>query len=251
MISSLDDMDNEIPDLLDWLRSNVQVEKVMSRSEAGKYAAEQRWKNHAKMVDPVRVLDSKYQKVADRINAGLQSLTEAGFQIGDIKTDKDHARFRNMYVQFNDFFEQQSELWRETKGEQGKQFPSHSYMGLRLIGRIVTVVPDLPSKNERLLVVHDGSVIAGAARALIYINNKTKLKTMSIEYMGSAQLVKGVGSAMYGELLKWGASQGVEAVELDPLDGAKSFWQSEMGMIWDGSDMIYADTQIGMIEELK
>jgi hypothetical protein len=47
MIGSLDDMDDAIPDLLDWLRFNVEFEKAKfsSRSEAGKYAAHIRWMN--------------------------------------------------------------------------------------------------------------------------------------------------------------------------------------------------------------
>ena len=51
MIGSLDDMDDAIPDLLDWLRSNVEFEKAKfsSRSEAGKYAAHIRWMNQRGM----------------------------------------------------------------------------------------------------------------------------------------------------------------------------------------------------------
>jgi hypothetical protein len=51
MIGSLDDMDDAMPDLLDWLRSNVEFEKAKfsSRSEAGKYAAHIRWMNQRGM----------------------------------------------------------------------------------------------------------------------------------------------------------------------------------------------------------
>ncbi len=224
--------------------------KAMSRSEAGKYAAEQRWKNHAKKEDVVRVLDPQYQKVADRINAGLQSLTEAGFQIENIESDEDHARVRDMYVKFRDFFEQQSELWRETKGEQGKQFPSRTYQGLNMIKKAM-VMSGKTSSFNRVIVAHDNGVIAGAAHATIAKRSASGRKTMTINYMGSSQVVKGVGSAMYGDLLKWGASQGVEEFELVPLDEAQSFWQGEMGMIWTGGEMVYADSKIGMIGALK
>ena len=81
--------------------------------------------------------------------------------------------------------------------------------------------------------------------------------------MGSVPLLahKGIGAALYGEILKWGKSKGAETYIAGALPGSQSFWQ-EMGMtpatsntasfrMADLIPMEYRDDEINMIDELK
>lgn len=254
MIGSLNDMDNEIPDLLDWLRSNISLDKAMSRSEAGKYAAEQRWKNHAKRVDPVRVLEPKYQEIADRINAGTKAVTDAGMTIEIISSTKDRERMQELYKKFQEFTaDRQTTVYENQKdGEEGTKLLNRTLAGLSLMYSALRIgKPKDYVTGATTFVIHDGSLMAGAALADIEID-KNGEKRISIWVMGSSHIVEGAGSAMYGAILKWGALQGVTSVSLQPADDARTFWQTKMGMMPEGlHDAIYSDSQIGMIGELK
>jgi hypothetical protein len=152
-----------------------------------------------------------------------------------------------MHTKFKDFVVEQRNLWRDTKGKEGKYFSDRTISGLQLM----TTSIKRGATRGTTIVVHDGSLVAGAALAHIQTNSMADGKPMSIWLMGSAHIVEGAGSAMYGALLKWGQSQGVTSIELDPLPDAKTFWQTKMRMIWTGEEMVYSDSKIGMIGALK
>jgi hypothetical protein len=217
--------------------------KAMSRSEAGRYAAEQRWKNHAKKEDVVRVLDPRYQKVADRINAGTKSVTDAGFRIDLIMDQESYSEALEAHNKTR------HALIAKVKADNDWKVRD----GFELIDKIFKwnqSPPKIDPENSRqkyIIAVWDKDVLAGAVSINVYPSQKKAY----LDMMGSTQVVKGAGSAMYGHILKWGKSIGIKEYILSPLDTAKSFWSGEMGMLWDGSNMVYADDQIQMIGALK
>jgi len=218
-------------------------EKAMSRSEAGKYAAEQRWKNHAKKVKPVRVLEPKYQTVADRINAGTKSVTDAGFRISILTEIEPYQEAHNAY------WTTRHAIIGKARKDGNTQVTDGLYMIDEAFGsRIIPQKIEPENKTQRyVFAIWNGDILAGAVSVRFY----KETQRLFLENMGSTQVVKGAGSAMYGAVLKWGKTMGVKEYALQPMETARSFWQTQMGMFWDGANMIYSDGRVGMIGELK
>jgi len=200
------------------------------RSEAGRYAANQRWKGRtvAEKPAPKSMLSADQKIAVAKINKAMKYVESKGFR----------------YVVLNGTqikeIEQANENWirQKTKhikagkeaGLDGQAMEDLSF-GLQYIGGAFGSMntSKLSSAEELHMLIDDKGLIAAASSTssnpLPTPNSDGSYrKVMKIDLMGSTKIVKGAGSALYGNIVKHHAQNDGFSIGMDIADTGYSFW---------------------------
>lgn len=249
----------------DLLFSDDAFEKASfggDRSEAGRYAANIRWQGNVKGEGKPSVnLSADQLKAIAKINEATKYVTSKGFSVekfngADGKKSKELA---NAYYKQEDLTLKKRneesletlrnrpkrkdydsfEAWQKASAKfDEKDLPSaRARQGRFVIREILErtnynseqLSSEVAPRYSDIYVLRDSKgVIAavGNATTTTLSNGET---TMQIDYIGSAQVLKGAGSALWGAMIKSHSLQNGYSIGFDVADDAFSFW-STMGL---------------------
>ena len=214
-------------------------------------------------------IDEKYTKVSNRINESKSFMQAMELDIVHIKDEQELDDLRAIWDKTKKEVNALKKEMKDIGGEDEKEF-KEEYKNFNDASRMIDKALDVnylsPYERSRgtqsqveHFAIHDKNFIGGVAS----VRWNPEYKTVIVDFMGSVPLLahKGIGAALYGEILKWGKSKGAETYIAGALPGSQSFWQ-EMGMTpvtsntagFRMSDLIpmeYRDDEINMIDELK
>lgn len=212
----------------------IEMRKVSfsgNRSEAGRYAANVRWQNNIK--DEKNKGDSKKSLLAQSILEANESLKKAGVTIRVIKiTKRDTKESRKL----RDLIEKSANLMRKNKNfapltEEYWFFEAVNLMKSSVefadYGEYNYKSPD--PAGDFVILAEKGGLIVGAMK-FRPDNLKEEFKDRgvgTIPSAGSFKVAKGVGTAMFGEVLKIAAKTGSGAIRIEALSTAEEFWKSQ------------------------
>lgn len=192
------------------------------RSAAGRYAAEQRWKNHKKKEEE-RIGRGAKSPLAQSIIEANKSLKEAGLTVRIIKITKRDTKLSKRlqksveraekiigksknfapFTQERWFFEAVNLMMDSTEFE---DYGEYNYRN-----------PD--PTGHYVIVVEKGNLIVGAMR---YAPNRGEIPAA-----GSLRVAKGVGTAMFGEVIKIASKTKATQIKIEALDTAEGFWKAQ------------------------
>ena len=216
-------------------------------------------------------IDEKYTKVSNRINESKSLMQAMELDIVRIKDEQEMDDLRAIWDKTKKEVNALKKEMKDIGGEDEKEF-KEEYKNFNDASRMIDKALDVnylsPYERSRgwktqsqveHFAIHDKNFIGGVAS----VRWNPEDKTVIVDFMGSVPLLahKGIGAALYGEILKWGKSKGAETYIAGALPGSQSFWQ-EMGMtpatsntasfrMADLIPMEYRDDEINMIDELK
>jgi hypothetical protein len=198
------------------LRKSVQVDAMVAaalkkasfggdRSAAGRYAAEQRWKNHQKKETPsTETKTSPPNEITQRLVAAQSDLNAKGY------TTKRYAKGETFNS--DEVFKQMGEkLYNPKISDRARE-------GLMMMFQAIRRFEDSP--NTILITVEkDGEVVGASVLEIPPDSDKAELV-----YAGSTAEVKGTGSAMFADVIKTVASA-EKRLFLKSVDDAYDFWK--------------------------
>lgn len=196
------------------------------RSAAGRYAAEQRWKNHNKKEEERKGRGAK-SPLAQSIIEANESLEKAGLTVRVMKiTKRDTELSKRLqksvqraakivgksknfapFTQERWFFEAVNLMKSSVEFE---DYGEYNYRSASPAGQFV-------------IVVEKGNHIVGAMR---YDPKIVQARGGVIPTAGSLRVAKGVGTAMFGEVIKMAAKMKVPAIKIEALNTAEGFWKA-------------------------
>jgi len=243
-IESLDDLDEGG---LGELFRQMQMEDFIKasfggdRSAAGRYAAQQRWKNHKKSEKDKKSVS--LAAVAERINNATAYIDTAGMEIQHFRNNT-QGFDRSVEIsrkRANKTFEKILSLQYPDKRNPNKVYsdsdpreplPEKFRLGALMIEKALN-----PSNTtDGVIVVGEDKinsdlVVAGAASYRLF-QTQSKGAVLVFDYAGSYGVIRGVGSALLGRVTQIASSKNAELI-LGSLKGAVSFWE-EQGFKNDG-----------------
>jgi GNAT superfamily N-acetyltransferase len=205
------------------------------RSAAGRYAAEQRWKNHKKKEEDKKGRGDR-SPLAQSIIEANESLAKAGCTVRTIEITKRDSelsqRLRDsLRKSYRKVVQKIAELDEETPEENPLWVESaHNLMDKSIYFDDTEYNYRNPDPvGQFIILVEKNNLIVGAMRYKPD-NLKEEFKDKEageISYAGSFRVAKGIGTAMFGEALKIAAKTGTGAIKIEALDTAKGFWESQ------------------------
>jgi hypothetical protein len=222
------------------LRKSVQVDAMVAaaikkasfggdRSAAGRYAAEQRWKNHQKKEDDKKGRGAK-SPLAQSIIEANESLSKAGMTVRTIEITK---RDSELSQRLRDSLRKSYRKVVQKIAELDEDTPEENPLWVEQAHNLMekSIYFDDTEYNYRnpdpvgqyIILVEKGNQIVGAMR----YNPYSKGMEGEIPYAGSFRVTKGIGTAMFGEALKIAAKTGTGAIKIEALDTAEGFWKSQ------------------------
>ena len=207
------------------------------RSEAGRYAANQRWKGRTSTEKPApKSMLSEDQKVAvGKINKAMKYTESKGFRYVVLNG----TQVKEIKEAYDNWISQEAKHVEagEAAGLHGQAYANliagHQYIrtSLELINTGAhpsNPKPQPPSEELHLLIDDKGIIAAVANTSSNPLPNPESdgsfRKTMAINYMGSTGIVKGAGSALYGNIVKHHAQNKGFSVSMDIADTGFQFW---------------------------
>ena len=201
------------------------------RSAAGKYAAEQRWKNHQKKEEDKKGRSNK-SPLAQSILEANESLKKAGLTIRVIEITK---RDTELSKRLENSIQQSATIIRKSKNFAPLTQERWFYEAVNLMKS--SVYFEDTEYNHRnpdpvgqfIILVEKGNLIVGAMRfdpGRLREEYKHEQEG-AIPSAGSLRVVKGVGTAMFGEAIKIAARTGSGKIKIEALNTAESFWKSQ------------------------
>jgi predicted GNAT family N-acyltransferase len=234
------------------------------RSAAGRYAAEQRWKNHQKKEDDKKGRGAK-SPLAQSIIEANESLSKAGMTVRTIEITK---RDSEVSKRLADSVTKSAE--KISKKLFGSDFPERWFVEAFSLMKSSVDFEDYGEYNYRnrdpkgdfVIVVEKGNQIVGAMR---FVPDSVKeeykhLQEGKIPTAGSFRVAKGIGTAMFGEALKLAAKTGTGKIKIEALDTAEDFWKAQGFQRVEGAKLkenstydmtIDADTVQALVKEIS
>lgn len=199
------------------------------RSAAGRYAAEQRWKNHQKKEEDKKGRGNK-SPVAQSILEANESLKKAGISVRVIEIDNSGSQeMKNLSKKLETRIEKSVAIIRKTKDFAPMTEERWFYEAANLMRASVKVQEDtLMPRKVFIIIAEKGGAIVGAMRFVpdSLVEESKHLQEGEIPSAGSLRVAKGVGTAMFGEALKLAARTGTGKIRIEGLDTAETFWKS-------------------------
>jgi len=208
-----------------------------SRSEAGRYAANQRWKGHVKRVSEASV-DPAIQEWASRINDAEASLKAAGFETSVATTAMNRAEEGTFFswqreklkkLESKKYFRNRKAKMKDMSFARGQKadYELHLEMSQLMMDKSV----DPLNGKFAVVVIEDKSDIAGAgAYGFDFERDKyggyaSEPRAVEFQLAGSSGVAKGAGTAIFGRVVRAAAEKGLP-IYLEPLGGtnATKFW---------------------------
>lgn len=220
------------------LRALYSLEKASfggDRSSAGRYAAEQRWKNHQKKEEEKKGRGDK-SPLAQSIIEANESLAKTGFTVRTVEITKRDSEvsqrlkdsLRKSYYKVVKKIAESDEddvdenpLWVES---------AHNLMEKSIYFEDTEYNYRNPDPvGQFIILVEKNNLIVGAMRYdPKYVKEEFKDEQVGeILYAGSFRVAKGIGTAMFGEALKIAAKTGTGAIKIEALNTAEGFWKSQ------------------------
>ena len=200
------------------------------RSAAGKYAAEQRWKNHQKKEEDKKGRSNK-SPLAQSIIEANESLKKAGITVRVIEMDNSGSEeMQQLSEKLRIKIEKSAKIISKSKNFAPLTQERWFFEAVNLMKASVKVQDDnLMPRKVFIVVAEKGNAIIGAMR---YVPDSFKeeakhLQEGEIPSAGSLRVVKGVGTAMFGEAIKIAARTGSGKIKIEALNTAESFWKSQ------------------------
>jgi len=201
------------------------------RSEAGRFAANQRWKNHQKKEDDKKGQSNK-SPVAQSILEANESLKKAGLTVRVMEITK---RDTELSQRLTNSIEKSATIIRKSKNF--APFTQERWFSEAVNLMKSSVYFEDTEYNYRnpdpvgqfIILVEKGKAIVGAMRFApdSFLEGFKHLQEGEIPSAGSLRVVKGVGTAMFGEALKIAARTGTGKIKIEALNTAESFWKSQ------------------------
>lgn len=207
------------------LRALYSLEKASfggDRSAAGRYAAEQRWKNHQKKEEEKKGRGDK-SPLAQSIIEANESLAKAGCTVRTIQiTKRDTELSKTLQLSVEKVHDKVSKTLDDTddlvltfrraknlmtKAVEFEDYGEYNYRNRQVAG-------------DYIILVEKGGQVVGAMR---YIPSQS---VGEIPYAGSFRVAKGAGTAMFGEALKIAAKTGNGSIKIEAVTSAEGFWKS-------------------------
>jgi len=236
------------------------IEKAMSRSEAGRYAAEQRWKNHAKQETPVSP-----NKLSDNLKTQINLVGQAMENVramGVVTQSYVHEDLNKVEVK-----KLKDELLAiDKKIERAEKFGwSNATLrgneAVRLAHLAIDEMAKTPSeynlergKDELLISRDSDGNLVGLAMTFTthieftqqsYMENEQSSQTrqlkgaaLSLEFLVSFQTVKGMGRALFGEVIKKSLGKNILFTQLEATDYSKDYWE-QVGFRADPNSLVH------------
>ena len=197
------------------------------RSAAGRYAAEQRWKNHQKKEDDKKGRGAK-SPLAQSIIEANESLKKAGLTIRSVKITK---RDTQLSKRLQKSVERAAKIIGKSKNFAPFTQERWFFEAVNLM-RSSVEFEDYGEYNYRnpspvgqyLIVVEKGNLIVGAMR---YDPRVVQQRGGVIPTAGSLRVAKGVGTAMFGEAIKLAAKMEISKISIEALNTAEGFWKAQ------------------------
>jgi len=238
------------------LRALYSLEKASfggDRSAAGRYAAEQRWKNHRKAnakTEPV--MAPGFRKELVRIGDAMKSVEAVGVsyrrypdllskeQVKELKKEIKHLE--RQADRLNKKLDDPNSDYSEKDRQRLVRALSRTYEACRLAEMAVEGMQKAPYDKrfkQELIVARDRhGNLAGMMMVMTGTQEFTDLmvmsgrnsqesvtgKSMEITFLVSFQTEKGMGSALFGKALKDAAGKNVVQIWLEWTDQSKPFW---------------------------
>ena len=232
-----------------------------NRSEAGRYAANIRWQGQRGESKPSVNLSDDQLKAIAKINEATEYVKLKGFTV-----DKFNGSNYGKSEELRNAFGEQAEIvrkkntssylnemksepkrknydslkaYRKAYGEWEKKYEleGRARSGRMLIAEILQTTNHEPmelsseeaSMYADVYVLRDSKGLVAAVGKAFTSTISTGETTMLIEFIGSAQILKGAGSALWGAMVKSHAEANGYSIGFDVADDAHPFW-SNMGL---------------------
>ena len=230
-----------IVDVESLARVALRKASFASRSEAGRYAAQQRWKNHQKVEKPDSQKVSSAREIADRIRTAQKSVTDAGFKVegrqitdsGDYKwyADRMKDKAEETFTKTCEFAYPNHAHTLLDDQERGRKpsdtnslpsLPERFRLGSLMINKALTV--NNAFKSDGIVTVMNGDIVAAAGSYRLFPKRATPV--LLFDYAGSHGVVKGAGSALFAKVVAVAYRKKMDIV-LGALPDSVSFWESQ------------------------
>ena len=200
-----------------------------SRSEAARYAANERWKGHQKEAEAGKGAGAK-STLAQSIVEATETLKKAGITVRVVEMDNSQSKeMQSLSEELRLKVEKSAKIISKSKNFAPLTQERWFFEAVNLMKASVKVQDDsLMPRKVFIIVAEKGNAIVGAMRFVPdFFKEKAKhLQEGEIPSAGSLRVVKGVGVAMFGEAIKIAARTGTGKIKIEALNTAESFWKS-------------------------
>ncbi len=179
----------------------TELEKKMSPSEAGRYAAEMRWRTHS---GAPRMAGDNTISLPDRLNRATDNMLAKGGSVSHLGVDESDAVLRGAMMMVERTF---SEARMNQRDYELNVHAQKSWNEAR------------KDPSAMLHVVRVGRNIAAVA-----VTVRPNDATVEIRHLSSTGVLKGAGSALLGSIIKKGVKGGRTTFRVTPSEESKSFW---------------------------
>lgn len=214
------------------LRVLYSLEKAQfaSRTEAARYAANQRWKNHQKKENNKNDGGNK-SPLAQSIIEANESLKKAGITVRAIEMDNSGSEeMQQLSEKLRIKIEKSAKIISKSKNFAPLTQERWFFEAVNLMKASVKVQDDgLMPRKVFMVVAEKGNAIVGAMRYVpdFFKEEAKHLQEGEIPSAGSLRVLKGVGMAMFGEAIKIAAQTGTGRIRIEALNTAEQFWKSQ------------------------
>jgi len=223
----------------------IEKAQFASRSEAGRYAAQQRWKNHKKVEKPKsQKTVSSAREIADRIRRAQKSVADAGFKIEGIEfaavgssgyygryADRMKDNAQETFVKTCAFSYPNYEATLSDDHQRGRDpndtdslpsLPDRFRLGSLMIHKALTF--NNAFQSDGIVTVLNGDVVAAAGSYRLFPERSTPV--LLFDHAGSFGVVKGAGSALFAKVVVVAHRKKMDIV-LGALKDSVPFWEKQ------------------------
>lgn len=213
----------------DAIRALIKASFSGDRSAAGRYAAEQRWKNHQKKEENKKPRGAK-SPLAQSILEANELLKQAKISVRVIEMDNSESQeMQKLSQNLTTKIDNSIALIRRTKNFAPMTEERWFFEASNLMRASVKVQSDFLMRRKVFIIVAEkNGNIVGAMRFVpdSFHDEQKHLQEGEIPSAGSLRVAKGVGTAMFGEALKLATQTGTGRIRIEALDTAETFWKS-------------------------
>jgi hypothetical protein len=215
------------------------------RSEAGRFAANQRWKDHKKVEKPApKKAVSSAREIADRIRTAQKTVTDAGFKVEGIEFaavgssgfyGRSADRMKDLaeetfiktcafaYPNYaNTLLDDHERGRKPSDTDTLPSLPERFRLGSLMIKKALTF--NNAFQSDGIVTVMNGDVVAAAGSYRLFPKRSTPV--LLFDYAGSHGVVKGAGSALFAKVVVVAYRKKMDIV-LGALKDSVPFWESQ------------------------